>query len=51
MHFKVSFWHFEIEPLARWFSLPGNLLGPHPVARTGQEEDYGFFEFQDISVH
>ena len=25
--------------------LLGNLLGPHPVARAGQEEDYGFFDF------
>ena len=27
---------------------PGNLLGLHTVARTGQEIDYGFFEFHSV---
>ena len=45
VHFKVSSWHFETGLLALWFSLPGDLLGPQPVARTGKEVDYGFFEF------
>lgn len=30
---------------------PGNLLGPHPVARAGQEVDYGFFEFHNMQIY
>ena len=34
---------------ATGIDFPGDLLGPHPVARTGQEVDYGFFEFHLIA--
>ena len=35
-----------IEPLG--IDFPGNLLNLHPIARTGQEIDYGFFEFHQV---